>query len=578
MSIKNMFPLLEKIAAEKGVSKEKIVEILKISIEKAYLKENPDVIFEAVLDPEKETIELYEKKIVVDKSEDEIDDDKEINLEDALKINSNYKLGDEVHNKINISDFERRVAGHVAQVLSQNIHEISSKKVYEEWKDKVGYIIRAEVEKNDDRLAWVSLGDTKGVVLKADQIPGEELVAGKSYLFLVKKVDQQSKGWQIILSRTDEKLLKFILTNEVSEIKSGMIQIRKMARIVGYKTKVALSATQPGIDAIGITVGPKGERIKSISQQLNNERIDVILYDEDPRQFLVNACHPEKIVGLEISDDEDRPESKIVTIVCEESSLSKLIGKNGINIKLLNRLTGWQIDIISKDIALEDDVKFEDVTSFTSSKVKQTKFTSASSYSNETRNAKGFRGQSNRQSFRNNNNNNKDFMFKNTFDDDTTFDNLYEGIQGITDEDVENLINFDIDNNPKKKRKQREDDEEVVLVAGNYEPDFLSDDVETLDETNDTKEEKEEVVVETKEEAKKEEPVKTTTIDLESFGFKENKKPKKENKKPKKEPKQKKEKISWDDLLNEDVDYEEEISNVDDLDVDDLDNLELDEE
>lgn len=530
MSIRNMFSLLEKIAKEKGVSNEKIVEILKNSIEKAYLKENPDSNFEAVVDAKKETIKLYEKRVVVDKSEDEIDDDKEINIKEALEINPSYKLGDEVSKEIDIEKFERRVAGHVAQVLGQNINEISSKRVYEEWKDKVGFIIKAEVEKTDDRLAWVNLGDTKGVVLKADQIPFEELEAGKNYLFYIKKVEQQSKGWQIILSRTDERLLKFILTNEVSEIKNGIIQIKRIARIVGYKTKVALIATQPGIDAIGTTVGPRGDRIKNISKQFNNERIDVILYDEDPKQFLVNACHPEKIVGLEISEDEDNQNSKIVTIVCENNSLSKLIGKNGINIKLLNKLTGWQIDVISKDIADEDHVKYEDVSKMVSSKIKQPK-----------QNFKNFH--------KNNNRHNKPFNNYNfKIEIDHTFDNEYEAISGITDEDVENLINFDSGNNSKKKKKQKEEYEEVVMVSGSN-----SEIYDSLEQNENKDIQIEENVVE-----------ENNFVSSENSNISYEEVPKKN----------KKEKInSFDELLEEDVVYYEEENNVDDLD-----NLELDEE
>lgn len=560
MSIRNIFSELEKIAKEKNVSKETIIDILKTSIEKAYLKENPDAVFEAILDPAKETIKLYEKRVVVNKNEDEIDDDKEINLEDALKENKDAKLGDIITKEIDIKKFERRVASHVAQVLNQNLNEISSKRVYEEWKDKVGFIIKAEVEKNDDRLAWVNLGDTKGVVLKGDQIPHEMLEAGKSYLFLIKKVEQQSKGWQIILSRADERLLKYILTNEVSEIKNGIIQIKKIARIVGFKTKVAVIATQDGIDAVGTTVGPRGDRIKNISNQLNNERIDVILFDEDPRQFLVNACHPEKIIGLEISDDEDNPNSKIVTIVCEEQSLSKLIGKNGINIKLLNKLTGWQIDVISKTIADEDDVKYEDVSHLVSSKVRQPK-SSFKSYVKV----------------------NKQKEFNNTFTEDTTFDLEYEAISGITDEDVENLINFDSGNNSKKKKKNKEDDEEIVLVgSGGY-------DIH-LDENGD------EIFIENNEEMfnddaneDNQEFNKQTIVSDSNDDFQNNVEIKQndehKNTKTKKETKSKKSKNSkkddlktsdsLDELLNEtdDLDYQEEENNVDDLD-----NLELDEE
>lgn len=469
MKIKSFLENLDKLAKEKDTSKENIVNILKIALEKSYLKENPDLDIEVVVDLEKESIKLFEKRIVVDKSEDEIDDDKEINIADAHELKKSYKLGDIVATEVNIDKFERRIASYFAQILTHNLNDISNSKVYEEWKDKVGNIIRAEVEKVDNRSVEVNLGSTKGVVLKSEQIPGEELQPGQSYLFLIKEVkQQQTKGWPIILSRTDEGLLRFLLKSEISEIADGSIEIKRISRIVGYKTKVAITSRIQGIDAIGTAVGPKGERIKKISQMLNNERIDVILYDEDPKQFLVNACHPEKIVGVEITDDEDVPGSKIVTIVCPDDSLVKLIGKNGINVKLLSKLTGWSIDVISEKFAIEDKIEYEDVSNLVSSKVRQprTNFVNYKFANNNTdlnnRKQKGTttKPATNKTGFYNG------FSNDDAIEIDFDLEQYRAELDNITDEDVEQLLGTTTSNNStRKNKKQVEDDEEVVFYS-----------------------------------------------------------------------------------------------------------------
>lgn len=462
VNLKQIFGSLGKIAAEKEVDKAKIIEILKFALEKAYLKESPDSDIEAIIDAEKESVKLIEKKIVVDKSEDEIDDDKEINLVDALKVKKTAKLNDVITTEINIRDFERRVANHVSQIFSQKLNEISNFKVYDEWKDKIGSIIRAEVERVENKYVEVNLGSTMGVVIRSEQIPNEKLEPGKSYLFLIKDIKEQSKGWPIILSRADSKLLEFLFINNIPEIEKGIIKIERIARVPGYKSKIAVISQEQGIDPIGTCVGPKGERIKNISALINNEKIDIIIYSNDPKQLLVNACSPEKIVGLEITDDveENGKESKIVTIVCEENSLSKLIGRSGVNVKLLSMLTNWSIDVISLEVAKEDQINYEDVSHMVP--LKQIR-NHPNNYGERTFNSTS-RKPKNQSSYDSNQSiygkNSGIDSFEQNFMDENTFDE-------ITDEDIENLLNFNSGDN-KKKKKDLEEDEEIVYVSDNY--------------------------------------------------------------------------------------------------------------
>ena len=586
MKIKSFLEKLDKIASEKETSKDEIINIIQNAFEKSYLKENPDMDIEAVVNLEKESIQLFEKRIVVEKSEDEIDDDREINLEEAQKIKKSYKLGDTVKTEVDLSKLEKRIITHFTQILTHNLNDISNNKIYEEWKDKVGYIIKADVEKKDSRLIEVNLFGTKGVLLKSDQIPGEELVEGQKYLFLIKEVKQQSKGWPIILSRSDDRLFRYLLKNEISEISTGLIEIKKIARLVGFKSKVAIMSNRPGIDAVATAVGVGGERIKNISNLLGGERIDIILYDEDPKQFLVNACHPEKLTGVEITDDEDVPGSKIVTIVCPEENLHKLIGKNGLNVRLLSKLTGWSIDIVSEEFAKESEIQYEDISHLVSSKVRQPRSSFYKQFQSNNSN------NNNQRKSNSSNSNNKSSSFYNGFSNETPIDTTFDyaqyraDLESITDDDVESLLSNSKTTSSKKNRNY-DDEEEVVMVAGNGTTITNdSEDVNTNDvvfQDNDNTEEKTNDIDDSNTKydynAIVSKKIVTNIDEVGSDDSTVEKKNKKDYKsfsaKPAKPPKEKKKKA---DLFSELLIETDDLSVEENIDTSDLDNLELEDE
>lgn len=446
---KTFIDKIDKIAEEKGVEKQIVIDFLKTAYEKVYLKENPDCLFEVKADlNSKNLISIVQKKEVVEKNDDEIDDDREILLQEALKIKKSYKIGDFVKFEIDVSKFDKRLVDNIRQVFNQSLMGISREKIYSQWKNKVGHIITATIEKNDEKFAVVNLGDTNGVVLKADQIPREELVVGKRYLFLIKKVEEQSKGWQIILSRADEKLVRFLLIQEVSEISQGLIQIKKIVRVPGYKTKVALWSNQPGINPVTLAVGVGGKKVLNISNQLNNEIIDIFLYDENPAQFLINACHPRKIVGIEILDDDENPQSKIITLISEDSEYEKLVGgKNQSNLKILKKLTGWDITALTKTEAIEDQINYIDTSDLVSSKEK-------TNYSNKKK-----------PNWNKKNDKNFSYSNKNYYEQDITYNENYNIYSSLTDDDVESVLNYAIQ--PKNKKKKIEEDEEIVYTSTN---------------------------------------------------------------------------------------------------------------
>lgn len=451
VNISKMFDNLDLISKEKNISQDKIVDILKYSLEKAYLKDNPDINVLATIDIKNKIINLAEVRIVVDKPEDEIDDDKEINLDEAIKVNKNIKINDEFKTIISLDDFERRNAIHVLQIFQQKLNEESNYKIFYLWKDKINSLIRAEIEKNENnRYVEVNLDSTMGIVGKNDQIPNENLIPGNKYVFLIRDVKEQTKSWPVILSRTSPKLIELLLKHLTPEIDSGIIEIKSVARVAGYKTKIAVKSNNPNIEAVGTCVGVNGERVKNISSLVNNEKIDIFLYDDNPKQMIVNMCYPEKIIGIEVTDDptEDNPNGKIVTIVCKDEDLSRVIGKNGINVKLMSMLTKWSVDVLPLSMAIEDKIEYEDISNL--SPVKNVKNSSFTNVTNKKQNNKWFNNK--RSSGTKYDDDYESFNF-NQLNNNWDFD--------VTDEEVENLLKLSSRSTKKKKKEVYE--EEIVV-------------------------------------------------------------------------------------------------------------------
>lgn len=442
---KKFFELIEEISKSRSVSIEDVERDLTIAIEKAYLKENPETNIKVVINSASSKFDFAELKTVVEDNKEDIDDDIEITLSEAKEIKSSAKLNDVIENKLDISKFDRMIALHIKQVFSQKLNEGSNNKIYDEWVDKIGMNIRAEVETIKQNSVEVNLNDTVGVVLRKEQIPGEDLEPGSKYIFYIKNVQQQTKGWPIILSRADAGLVENLLRNEISEIEEGKIEIKTIARIPGMKTKVAVKSHDPNIDPVGTCVGPGGFRVKEIMHNLNGEHIDIILWDDDPKQFLVNACSPEKIYGLEITDDEDSTDGrhKFVTIIVEDEVLPKVIGRKGMNIKLISKLTNWSIDIQTLSIAKEDQIEYEDVSHLTPTRHNR------NNNSNWQRTVRNFDDKNNAnkkgKSFgKKDGEYGNDFSFLNTHSDKWSGSKKFDphNSLSITDDDIDEILNF----------------------------------------------------------------------------------------------------------------------------------------
>lgn len=427
MKTKEIFHLIDELSQIKKISKDTIKDNLIFAFEKAYLREFPDANLKMDIDLEKEKIKMWEEKLVIEDSQEEnIDDDKEIILSEALKYSSSAKVGSEIKIPVDIDNLDRRIAIHVQQIFGQKISEQSNSIIYKNWHDKIGTNIRAKVENNSQRYVEVDLGETKGALLKQYQVQKEDIEIGKTYVFYIKDVKEQTKGWPIILSRSDVNLVKNLLEEYIPEIKNGTIEIKGIARIPGFKTKIAVKSNVDGVDPIGTCVGPNGSRIKEIINIINGEYVDIILWDDNPLQFLVNACAPESLVGVEITDDEESQDGlhKYVTLVVDSESLPKIIGKNGMNIKLISKLTNWSIDIVEESIAIEDKIEYQLVGHLAPLKPNSKKdFSSIPTRP------------------KNNNKPKKEYT-NNNLEDDYVYVPTNHNTFDINDEDIESLINF----------------------------------------------------------------------------------------------------------------------------------------
>lgn len=361
-----LIKLICEIAKTHEVSQEKIKEMIIDSIIKTFNKQLPDCILNIELNLETGSM-ISEKVLVVvdDAPEGAYDDFVEITLSDSKKY-GNYNIGDKCNINFDINDpknFTKTQVLQTMQIFKQKLNEINNIKIFQEWSPRVGELIFAEIEKYDSRGGFytVSLDDGKnfGFLSKKESIPTEDLKPGNKYKFLIKEVKEQSKGWPIILSRADAGFVMKLLEIEIPEIQSGEIEVNAIERLAGFKTKIAVSSHNTSYDATAVCVGSKGSRIKTISEQLMNERIEIIKFNENKKEFLIIACGPKNIVGLKYNEPKTEDELPHATLIVNDDALPIIIGRKGFNIKLISKLVGCSIDINTIEQANDSKLEYE---------------------------------------------------------------------------------------------------------------------------------------------------------------------------------------------------------------------------
>lgn len=292
------------------------------------------------IDPEKEKIKVYVTKNVVDEIEDP---DTDILLEDAQKIRKSAKVGKTIDIPLKTKQFGRIIAQNAKHVIRQGIKEAERNKQLEEFQSKNQELITAKINRIDPVTGSASLeiGKTIAILPKNEQIPGEELHEGESIKIFVVDVKESGKGPKIMISRTHPGLVRRLFETEVPEIYDGTIEIKSVSREAGSRTKIAVYSKDDEIDPVGACIGPKGQRVSTIVDALDGEKIDIVKYSDDICQFISAALAPADVCSVEILDEQ----AKACRATVPDDQLSLAIGNKGQNVRLAAKLTGWKIDI-----------------------------------------------------------------------------------------------------------------------------------------------------------------------------------------------------------------------------------------
>lgn len=342
----------------KGLTAEDVAETLRDSLVQAYQKSMQpnnksmlsDVMARAEVNTETGVVALYNIKNVV---EDVQDDALEISLEDARETNPDIQIGDEYVIPVDITQFARATAMQVKLNLKQKIREKEKESIYNEYITKKDEIVTGIIEKVNEKSLLINLGRVVAVMPQVYYIPGEEYKAGDHIKVYIVDVTKESKKSPVVVSRSEPNFLRRLFEQEITEIYDGTVEIKSIAREAGDRSKVAVWSNNPNVDATGACIGPKGQRIQSISSQLLGEKIDVIQYNEIPELYVAEALKPANIYGLAV----DKEFHSMVAVVPNED-FSLAIGKKGQNARLAVKLTGWKIDIKTVDDALRTNVKY----------------------------------------------------------------------------------------------------------------------------------------------------------------------------------------------------------------------------
>ena len=349
----SMFDSFKEFKETKNIDRTTLVSVLEESFRNVLAKIfGSDENFDVIVNPDKGDFEIYRNRVVVADGEVE-DENKQIALKEARKIEPDYEVGDDVSERVEFAKFGRRAILNLRQTLASKILELEHDSLYNKYKDRVGQVIAAEVYQVWKREVLVVDDENNELILpKAEQIPADQYRKGETIRAVIERVDNENNNPKIILSRTSPTFLQRLLEAEVPEIAEGLIAIRRIARMPGERAKIAVESFDERIDPVGACVGVKGSRVHGIVRELCNENIDVINYTANTKLFIQRALSPAKVSSINIDEDNKKAE---VYLKPEEVSLA--IGRGGLNIKLASMLTEYTIDVfreVSEGDADED--------------------------------------------------------------------------------------------------------------------------------------------------------------------------------------------------------------------------------
>ena len=349
----SMFDSFKEFKETKNIDRTTLVSVLEESFRNVLAKIfGSDENFDVIVNPDKGDFEIYRNRVVVADGEVE-DENKQISLKEARKIEADYEVGEDVSEKVEFAKFGRRAILNLRQTLASKILELEHDSLYNKYKDRVGQVIAAEVYQVWKREVLVVDDENNELILpKAEQIPGDVYRKGETIRAVIERVTNDNNNPKIILSRTSSTFLQRLLEAEVPEINDGVIAIRRIARMPGERAKIAVESFDDRIDPVGACVGVKGSRVHGIVRELCNENIDVINYPGNTKLFIQRALAPAKVSTIKVDEENHKAE---VYLKPEEVSLA--IGRGGMNIKLASMLTEYTIDVfreVSEEEADED--------------------------------------------------------------------------------------------------------------------------------------------------------------------------------------------------------------------------------
>lgn len=344
MKCDEIFAALAMLEKERGIPQSFMMSKIIQALTTAYKRDHEGVEYVVVdVDEEKKDLKMYVQKEIVEEVENPAS---QISLEDAKRISAKNELGGMVNFPVESVEFGRIAAGNGKQVIIQGLREAEHGMIYDEWGSKQHEILTGTVSRIDPRSGNVMLRigtgaeATDAVLTMNEQVPGEELHEGQMVKVYLVEVRRSTRGPQVMISRTHPGLVKRLFELEVPEIYDGTVEVRSIAREAGNRTKIAVWSDDPNVDPIGACVGPRGQRVNAIVDELRGEKIDIIKYSEDPAEFIAAALAPADVVSVQLAD-----EGKACRVTVPADQLSLAIGKEGQNARLAARLTGYKIDI-----------------------------------------------------------------------------------------------------------------------------------------------------------------------------------------------------------------------------------------
>lgn len=328
---------------EKGIPQDLVIGAVEKGLIAAYKRKyQTDDNVVVRVDEESGDIQMYARKEIVDEIDNAIFD---IDLASARELNAEADLGDEILVSLPVDEFTRIAAQSAKQIISQELRRIERNIIYNEFIGRKGEMLNGYVQREKSGMLFINLGKTEGIMPRSHQSPREKFQIGeriKAYLY---SVEEDEKGTKIVLSRGCPEFVKYLFEIEVPEVYDGIVQVKNIVREAGYRTKVAVYSTRDEIDPIGTCVGMKGVRIQTIIREIGGEKIDILKYSPDEREYIRNAMSPAKVSRIMLLSEERREALVVVPDREDDTQYSLAIGKNGLNVKLASKLTGWNIDV-----------------------------------------------------------------------------------------------------------------------------------------------------------------------------------------------------------------------------------------